>query len=153
MSRVAKSLRRAFAHGESIEARTDMSFASLLGGLALANAGLGVVHGFAAAIGGMFGRRTEQFARHCSRTACAPMVRSRDIAKLPACSQARGAEDGIQWVSDLCADLRIPPLRVYGIGEQHVEVLCAKASAASSMKANPISLSTLELQQTLRAAL
>ena len=54
MSRVAKSLRRAFAHGESIEARTDMSFASLLGGLALANAGLGVVHGFAAAIGGMF---------------------------------------------------------------------------------------------------
>ena len=31
-----------------------MSWASLLGGMALANAGLGAVHGFAAPVGGMF---------------------------------------------------------------------------------------------------
>ena len=54
MRRVSRSLRRAFVDGGDKEARTDMAFASLLGGLALANAGLGVVHGFAAPMGGMF---------------------------------------------------------------------------------------------------
>ena len=42
------SLLRAFANGGDAAARAGMSYASLLGGLALANAGLGVVHGFAA---------------------------------------------------------------------------------------------------------
>jgi alcohol dehydrogenase class IV len=54
MRRVAASLRRAYHDGNHPEARESMSFASLLGGLSLANAGLGVVHGFAAPVGGMF---------------------------------------------------------------------------------------------------
>src|SRR5205085_590742 len=41
-------------NGRDAESRAGMSYASLLGGMALANAGLGVVHGFAAPIGGMF---------------------------------------------------------------------------------------------------
>src|SRR5262249_904793 len=52
---VARSLIDAARDGRDLEARTDMAMASLLGGMALANAGLGVVHGFAAPIGGMFG--------------------------------------------------------------------------------------------------
>ena len=48
------SLSRAYTEGRDVEARTGMAYASLLGGLALANAGLGVVHGLAAPIGGMF---------------------------------------------------------------------------------------------------
>ena len=51
---VKSSLVRACEDGNDAAARAGMSYASLLGGLALANAGLGVVHGFAAPIGGMF---------------------------------------------------------------------------------------------------
>src|SRR5262249_2208903 len=52
--RVACSLRRVFDNGADKAARGDMALASLFGGLALANAGLGAVHGFASPIGGMF---------------------------------------------------------------------------------------------------
>ncbi len=52
--RVAGALRRAYRDGSDREARGDMSFASHLGGLALANAGLGVVHGFASPLGGQW---------------------------------------------------------------------------------------------------
>jgi alcohol dehydrogenase class IV len=52
LPRVARSLRTAFEAGRNPTARTDMAFAALLGGLALANAGLGVVHGLAAPLGG-----------------------------------------------------------------------------------------------------
>src|SRR5690606_22991938 len=54
IARAARSLRRAYADGSDIAAREDMALAALFGGLALANARLGAVHGFAAPIGGMF---------------------------------------------------------------------------------------------------
>src|SRR5262249_44908524 len=54
MRRAAAALERACDSGQDRTAREAMSWASLLGGLALANAGLGAVHGFAAPIGGMF---------------------------------------------------------------------------------------------------
>ena len=49
----AAGLRRAYADGDDLDARTQMSLASLMGGLALANAKLGAVHGFAGVLGGM----------------------------------------------------------------------------------------------------
>ena len=54
MARAARSLRRAYEDGVDAAAREDMSVTSLLGGLALANAGLGAAHGFAGPVGGMF---------------------------------------------------------------------------------------------------
>ena len=54
MMRAARSLRTAYEDGRDAAAREDMALASLFGGLALANAGLGVVHGFAGPVGGMF---------------------------------------------------------------------------------------------------
>jgi len=52
--RASRSIRAAVSNGSDIEAREDLSIASFLGGLALANAKLGAVHGFAAVLGGMF---------------------------------------------------------------------------------------------------
>ena len=55
LPRAVRSLRRAFENGSDLKAREEMALASLFGGLALANAGLGAVHGFAGPVGGMFG--------------------------------------------------------------------------------------------------
>ncbi len=52
--RAAQSLRRVFLDGQDQLARKNMALVSLFGGLALANAKLGAVHGFAGPIGGIF---------------------------------------------------------------------------------------------------
>ena len=48
-------MRPAYVDGKNLGAREGMALASVCGGLALANAGLGAVHGLAAPLGGMFG--------------------------------------------------------------------------------------------------
>lgn len=54
LRRIKNSLHAAVENPENIAARTDMSYAALLSGITLSNAGLGVVHGFASSIGGFF---------------------------------------------------------------------------------------------------
>ncbi len=48
-----KNLLAAVQYGSNAEARTGMSLAALLSGITLANAGLGLIHGFASSIGGV----------------------------------------------------------------------------------------------------
>jgi alcohol dehydrogenase class IV len=166
MRAVARCLQTAYHDGGDREAREAMSFASLLGGLALANAGLGVVHGFAAPIGGMFsaphgavcaallaqGMEANIEALR-SRSQEAELERYRQIAVILTGNSHAAAEDGVQWVRSVCAELRISSLRAYGVSEAHVAELAAKAANASSMKANPVALESEELQQMLRSAL
>lgn len=54
IARVKASLLRSVKNGNDAEARADMSLAALTSGICLANAGLGVVHGFASSIGGTY---------------------------------------------------------------------------------------------------
>jgi alcohol dehydrogenase class IV len=54
LKEIKTSLVRSFKEGHDIEARSGMSFAALTSGICLANAGLGVVHGFASSIGGRY---------------------------------------------------------------------------------------------------
>ena len=54
LRRAGRSLRIVYAEPENAEARWEMALTSLLGGLALANAKLGAVHGFAGVLGGMY---------------------------------------------------------------------------------------------------
>ncbi len=169
MARAARSLRRAFENGAAdAAAREDMALASLFGGLALANAGLGAVHGFAAPLGGMFPR-----APHGS--VCAALLphvmrinlralREREpgseslrrydrAARILTGDTGAAADDGISWISELCASLRIPPLGIHGIGIADVPVIVENAARASSMKPNPIVLTSGELSEILRAAI
>lgn len=165
--RVARSLRAAVQDGADKPAREDMAAASLLGGLSLANAGLGAVHGFAGPIGGSF---PAPHGAVCG--ALLPYVMAANVRALrerapghPALvryqhvaswltGNARAPVDaGVDWVARLLADLPIPKLGAYGLGPEHLSALVAQAARASSMKANPIDLTPEELARTLRLAL
>lgn len=167
MGRAARALGRAFANGRDAQARTDMSLASLLGGLSLANAGLGAVHGFAAPIGGMFdaphgavcaalllhGMEVNIRALRARAPESEPLRRYQTVARLLTGSESAAAEDGVEWVSRTCRELGIPPLRSYGIREEHGAALVSSAAKASSMKGNPIALTTAELSEVFSRAL
>lgn len=158
--RVARSLRTAYADGKNLAARTDMALGALLGGMALANAGLGAVHGFAAPIGGMFNAPhgaicaallapvMEANSRHTT-----PQFRYEEISRLLTASSTATIADGIAFLRQLTRDLNIPPLRTYGLDESVIPTVVEKAATASSMKANPVALTPAELAAILRAAL
>ncbi|TET55276.1 MAG: iron-containing alcohol dehydrogenase [Anaerolineales bacterium] len=165
--RAGRSLRRAYSHGDDAAAREDMSLASLCGGLALANAKLGAVHGLAGPLGGMIdaphgalcGRLLPHVMAANVRTLrkrmpqCKALARYDEIARLLTGDTAAAAEDGVVWVDSLCSDVAVPPLRAYGLSEQDFPLLIEKATASSSMKGNPIALGTDELLQIVSAAL
>ncbi len=165
--RAARSLLASFETGHHAAAREDMSLASLFGGLALANAGLGAVHGFAGPIGGMFpaphGAICAALLPHVmeinvralrSRAPNHPALnRYQHVARWLTGQPAATTDMGIDWVRNLVRDLQIPSLSAYGIGRQDTADLVGKATQASSMKANPIALTREELTQTLEAAL
>jgi alcohol dehydrogenase class IV len=167
LRRAARSLRVAFTDGKNKSAREDMSVASLFGGLALANAGLGAVHGFAGPIGGGFpaphGAICAALLPHVmatnlqalrQRAAGGDALRRYDeVARLLTANTGATADDGVEWVRQLTHDLQIKPLGVFGLREEHVADLVSKAANASSMKANPVALTPEELAATLRLAL
>jgi alcohol dehydrogenase class IV len=165
MRRAAGALPRVWDNGGDREARSDMAWASLLGGMALANAGLGAVHGFAAPIGGMFpaphGAVCAALLPHAMKVniravlARAPerLIRFDEVARLLTGRSHATAVDGALWIADLCKKLEIPPLRAYGVREEDLGVLVEKAAQASSMKGNPIVLTAEELREIISLSL
>ncbi len=63
------------------------------------------------------------------------------------------AEEGLAWVCDLVAALRIPGLARFGLTPGDVATLVTRAQAANSMKGNPITLTEAELTAILTRAL
>jgi alcohol dehydrogenase class IV len=164
--RAAAALPRAFRDGHDLDAREDMALASLWSGMALANAGLGAVHGFAGPLGGMFnaphGALCAALLPHVMAANIAALRRAGEAAALARFDQvarlvtgAAGAtaDDGVAWVRALCADLAIPTLAALGIAAGDIERIVPHARRASSMKGNPIALSDAELAAVLAAAL
>jgi alcohol dehydrogenase class IV len=165
--RAARSLRAAFENGRNAAAREDMALASLFGGLALANAGLGAVHGLAGVIGGMFGAphgaicatllprvMAANLAALRSRDSANPALpRYEEVARLVTGRSSALANDGVEWVARLVSDLQIPKLGVYGLTARHAADLVEKSKNASSMKANPIVLTSQELAAVAESAI
>ncbi len=166
LRRAARSLRVAFSKGRDPDAREDMAVASLFGGLALSNAGLGAVHGFAGPAGGSFsaphGAICAALLPHVMAVNLralrrrdpngAALHRYDEVAWWLTGDMKAKADDGVKWVRALVADLKIPRLGSFGIQREHFPDLVAKAANTSSMKANPIMLTPEELTEILEQA-
>jgi alcohol dehydrogenase class IV len=167
LARSARSLRRAYEGDASEPVRTDLALASLFGGLALANAGLGAVHGFAAPFGGLFAAphgavcaallpavmRVNLRALAARAPDSPALDRYGEIAAIVTGRAAADAEAGVAWVEDLVRGLGIPGLSHWGAGRSDVAVLAARAAAASSMRGNPIALTPEELAEIVTVSL
>jgi len=143
----AEALPRVFDRGDDLDAREMMSLASLFGGICLANAGLGAVHGLAAPIGGMYG------APHGAVCAALlPHVIAANREWIPADHPARAKYRLIQsWVNvgELVRKAGIPGLRAYGAKPEEFPEIARKAAGASSMKANPVQFKTNVMVEVL----
>jgi len=167
MERAANSIRSVFHQPQNKPARESISYASLLSGLALSNAGLGAVHGFAAPLGGMLkahhGALCAAVLPHALRvniraarqrlTDSDLMARYGRVAQLLTGKDNAEPDDAVSWVSDLCQELGIQPLRSYGLRKEQISALVEQASRASSMKANALPLFPDELTEIAERAL
>ncbi len=167
MRRVRWALRAAFTNGEDMAARESMSYASVLGGLSLANAGLGVVHGFAAPLGGMLkaphgalcaavlpsGTRINIQALRERAPSHPALEKYTEAARVLTGRHDVAAEDLVPWLQELAGSLGISPLGTYGLEHALVPDLVGKAAMASSMKANPIPLHAEELTAVIERSI
>jgi len=164
--RAGCSLRQAFFNGNDISAREDMALASLLSGIALANAGLGAVHGFAAPIGGIYNAPNGAVCAALIASALkinlqALRQRSNDnltlnkfktIARLLTSNQDAKPEDAVEWIEQSCSMFSLRKLRDFGIKRADFSDIIVKAQKASSMKGNPVKLTEKELELILETA-
>ncbi|MGO9017219.1 MAG: iron-containing alcohol dehydrogenase [Syntrophobacteraceae bacterium] len=165
--RVSTSLRRAWLDGDDLNARTDMSLASLFSGMALANAKLGAVHGLAGPLGGVLSAphgaicaRLLPFVMETNlksiekRAPGSPALpRYSAVARLLTGEEAAGPADGVLWLQSLCREFEIPTLSRQGLSRQMIPAIANQAMRSSSMKGNPIEVNELELSNILEQAM
>jgi alcohol dehydrogenase class IV len=163
----ARSLRRAYENPSDPEARQGMSLAALFGGLALANAGLGAVHGFAGPLGGMlhaphgaicarllpFVMEANLRALETRQPGHPAIERYQEIARILTGDNSATAQEGVKWTSQVVDDLDIPRLSRYGMSKEQFPDVVEKTLKASSFKGNPIPLHAAELTEILEKAL
>jgi alcohol dehydrogenase class IV len=167
LRRAAAGLRAAYADGADLAARADMAVCSLLGGITLANAKLGAVHGLAGVIGG-----TADVPHGIACAALlAPVIdanvralrdgpsgdpalaRYAEVAQLLTGQPAASVADGLAWIRETLRLLAVPGLAAFGVGPQHAGEIAAKALKSSSMQGNPVSLTHGDLEAVLIQAL
>ena len=144
-----------------------MSLASLLGGLALANAALGAVHGFAGPLGGMLHAphgalcaRLLPFVMEANIRALETrqpdhpaLGRYVEIAQILTGEEEATAQEGVKWTRELVNTLKIPGLSKYGISEKDFPEAVEKTMKANSFKGNPIALNEKELREILEKSI
>ncbi len=167
LRRAAAGLRAAHADGGDLAARTDMAMCALLGGMALANAKLGAVHGLAGVIGG-----TADVPHGMACAALlAPVIEAnvRALRSAPLGSRAldkyaeaaqlltgkpgASVKDGLAWIGETLTLLGVPGLAAFGLGAEQADAIAAAALASSSMRGNPVPLNQDQLAAVFLEAL
>jgi alcohol dehydrogenase class IV len=164
LRRAAAGLRAAYADGGDLAARADMAVCALLGGMALANAKLGAVHGLAGVVGG-----TADVPHGLACAALlAPVIeanvralpadhpaldRYAEAARLLTGQPAASIQDGVAWIRETLVLLSVPGLAAFGLGSEQADEVAAKAMTSSSMQGNPAALSREDLRAVLIQAL
>ncbi len=161
LPRAIRALPRLFDDPADIEARGAMSHAALLSGMALANSGLGMAHGVAAALG------VECGTPH--GIACALMLpvalrvnagaARADLAMLERAIDPEASVDDeeacaalVGRIDRLCADAGVPRcLAEVGLRRDRIDWL-AENSGGASMRGNPVELTSPRLREILEAA-
>ena len=167
LRRAGTGLRGAYADGEDLGARTDMAMCSLLGGISLANAKLGAVHGLAGVIGGTADVphglacaallapviEANLRAARLSPSGAGVLERYTEAARLLTGQPDASIQDGLAWIRETLTLLHVPGLATFGLGPQQADDIAAKAVVSSSMKGNPVPLSHADLEAVLLEAL
>jgi alcohol dehydrogenase class IV len=167
LRRAATGLRAAHADGGDLAARTDMAMCALLGGMALANAKLGAVHGLAGVIGGTADvphgmacaallAPVIQANVRTLRTAApgSPALdRYAEAAQLLTGKPGASIEDGLTWIGETLTLLGVPGLAAFGLGPGQAGDIAAAAVTSSSMQGNPVRLSQGQLKAVFLEAL
>ncbi len=166
LRRAAAGLRAAYADGRDLTARTDMATCALLGGMALANAKLGAVHGLAGVIGGtadvphgvacaaLLAPVIEANVHALSGPPGSPVLdRYAEVAGLLTGQPGASIQDGLAWIRETLTRLGVPGLAAFGLGPGNADDIAAKAMISSSMQGNPVPLSQGQLKAVLLEAL
>jgi len=164
---IRSSLVNSYINGNDIMARTGMSFAALTSGICLANAGLGVVHGFASSIGGLFkiphgiicgtlmAPANAIIVRELGKNRGNPAARGKyvDLGRLFLETGGKSDDyyiDGfIRYLEELTYEMQLPQLGQFGIEEKDIEEICR----LTEIKNNPVKLGPEELEEIIRERL
>lgn len=164
IKQIKTSLKESYINGSNVEARTGMSFAALTSGICLANAGLGVVHGFASSIGGLY---TIPHGLVCgtlmavSNEVTVRKLRSASdkgvaLKKYAALGRLFLGEKGntddyyidgfIEYLHQMTSELELSGLGKYGVDEKDIGIICS----ITENKNNPAKLDAGELAEILQ---
>ncbi|NDR59724.1 iron-containing alcohol dehydrogenase [Aliiruegeria sabulilitoris] len=148
--------------GEDPEARDAMAWVSLCGGLALANAGLGVIHGLAGPLGGLSGAAhgaicgallPHGLALNAARAKDTEVQRRFDEIRGWIASAIPAAEgDAFGALATWSTRCGLPGLDALGVSAEDRAAAAEAAATSSSMKANPVALTVSELKAMMEAA-
>jgi len=137
---IGQNLKHAWKNGEDIEARTGMAMASTFAGIALSQAGLGMVHGFAHAAGALAGLAhglANAIMLPFVMQACVPeaSVRLAAVGQALTGRHSATAIDAVAAIAGLGSEIGIPPnLKAAGVSE---ELLPAIFDDAKNYKRRP----------------
>lgn len=164
IGRIYRSLELAYRDGRNIAARSEIAYAATISGITLANAGLGVVHGFAQPLGSFFGiphgvvcgtlmaAVNSVTARKLGRDGLSNTTAFKRYVKIGKLFAGTHTKSDVYYL-DFCinalerltSELQLPRLSDYGIKEKHFDEIVA----FTGLKYHPIKLDGEDLKEIL----